>query len=855
MITQAIDSADSKRRQCRVLTRVAAIVFCLFIASPAMAAPIERVSLTESGGEPAGNSLLPALSADGRHVAFVSAAPGITADDDDTTTDVFVRDRATGTIVLVSKSSSGEKGDLNSGDILSYGKGGPAVSATGRFVAFSSLATNLAPDEPDGIQSDIFVHDRDADGDGIFDEPGEIATVIVSIASDGTAADGGHNQNPAISADGRFVAFTSAATNLVAGDTNGVRDIFVHDRDADGNGIFDEPGGVATTRVSVATGGGEANDKSGPDLEMSADGNVIAFISDASNLVPFDFNGVDDVFAHDRATGITERVNVSSSGAEASPPYDAYELGLSGNGRYVAFTAQDPDLAEDTTGYGGVAPQGGDVFIHDRLTRRTTTWADGAESGRKRRTTSHRPTLSHDGTIIAFYTRFGMAFFADGSEAKNHVELYVHDRSSQRTATRPIQAADGAATSVLARGISLSHDADIVAIDSEGADLVPGDGNGKRDVFVLSCPLARPSFELCEPLPFSTLEPNDQARFELGSREFRAVETVAGGLGPVFNATSCVACHSRPWVGGTSDTQVTRIANVGPGGFDPLVDEGGPVIQTDGISVPGCDVPGEVVPASATLVTQRDVPALFGAGLIDLIPDDNILRFADADDRNGDGISGRPNWVGGRVGRFGHKAQIATLHEFAADAYVVEMGVTSPDRPDEVLPQGVPLCDPAEDPEDDGTDVQRFVDFISLLAPLPAGEYPSKQVKREARTGRRLFRRARCQACHTERMRIPRSLLRPLGVKRVELYSDLLLHDMGPGLADGIEQEDATGSEFRTAPLWGVGWSAPYLHDGRAATLEAAILAHGGEAQTARDSFAALSATDRAAVVTFLRSL
>jgi CxxC motif-containing protein (DUF1111 family) len=128
-------------------------------------------------------------------------------------------------------------------------------------------------------------------------------------------------------------------------------------------------------------------------------------------------------------------------------------------------------------------------------------------------------------------------------------------------------------------------------------------------------------------------------------------------------------------------------------------------------------------------------------------------------------------------------------------------------------------------------------------------------VKRTAKVGRRLFRRIRCQGCHSEKLRVPGAVVAPLGVRRVAAFTDLLLHDLGPGLADGIEQGEATGAEFRTAPLWGVGWSAPYLHDGRAATLADAILAHGGEAQRSRDAFAALSDAERLALLTFLRSL
>jgi CxxC motif-containing protein (DUF1111 family) len=207
--------------------------------------------------------------------------------------------------------------------------------------------------------------------------------------------------------------------------------------------------------------------------------------------------------------------------------------------------------------------------------------------------------------------------------------------------------------------------------------------------------------------------------------------------------------------------------------------------------------------------------------------------------------------VGGRVGRFGWKAQTVSLRDFAGEAYVNEMGITSPAFASELAPQGGPVtCDPVPDPEDDGADVAAFTSFMSLLAPLPASP-----LSREGRIGRTVFRRSGCRACHTDRLRTGNTLPAPLARKKVKAFSDFLLHDMGPALADGIAQGDATGSEFRTPPLWGVRASAPYLHDGRAPTLEDAIAAHGGEAQTARDRFLALGATERAQLIEFLGSL
>jgi CxxC motif-containing protein (DUF1111 family) len=348
------------------------------------------------------------------------------------------------------------------------------------------------------------------------------------------------------------------------------------------------------------------------------------------------------------------------------------------------------------------------------------------------------------------------------------------------------------------------------------------------------------------PTPFPRLDASALSRFVAGALEFGRTRTPGSGLGPVFNAASCVACHRAPAVGGSSAEFVLRFGTFGPRGFDPLAALGGSLIQAHGICTPACRVAGETIPVEATFVTRRDTPALFGLGLLDAIPDARILRLADPDDRDHDGISGRAHRLeDGRVGRFGWKAQIGTLREFAGAALLNEMGITNPDFPAEVPPHGAPVtCDPTDDPEDDGTAVSALTDFMTLLAPLPRAPRRS-----EAAAGKRVFGVLGCPACHTGRLHMGRQ-----GTRR-RPYSDLLLHDLGPGLADHIVQGDASGSEFRTAPLWGVAQSAPYLHDGRAATLAEAIAAHGGEADAARNTFITLGEADQQALVAFLDSL
>src|SRR5262249_36172564 len=254
--------------------------------------PTTRVDVDSSGAQTKLDSYEPALSADGRWVAFASLDTTLVAGDTNQSSDVFVHDRVTGVTVRVSISSSAAEGNGSS----YY----PALSKDGRFVAFESVATNLVPFDGNG-KSDVFVHDRDPDRNGIYDE-GNGKTTRVSVSSPGVGGDGG-SYFPAISANGRDVAFHSEADDLVAGDTNGGLDVFVRDRIAG-----------TTVRVSVDSAGAEANGYS-HFPSISADGSVVAFTSYASNLVGGDGNGEEDVFVHDLVTGVTACASVDATGA------------------------------------------------------------------------------------------------------------------------------------------------------------------------------------------------------------------------------------------------------------------------------------------------------------------------------------------------------------------------------------------------------------------------------------------------------------------------------------------------------------------------------------------------------------
>jgi CxxC motif-containing protein (DUF1111 family) len=363
--------------------------------------------------------------------------------------------------------------------------------------------------------------------------------------------------------------------------------------------------------------------------------------------------------------------------------------------------------------------------------------------------------------------------------------------------------------------------------------------------------------QLGDPLP--GLSDAEFAAFTNGLDEFTAVEVPASGLGPIFNGASCVQCHNGPAPGGGSPRRVTRFGRLVDGRFDPLVERGGSLLQRFAIDPRA----RETIPPEANVIADRLSTPLFGAGLIEAIPDAAIL--ANAARRKSDGISGRAALLtdvstgAQRVGRFGWKAQQATLLAFSGDAYVNEMGITNRFFPDENAPNGdaarlaafdaVPDIEDSVDPATGRGDIDGAADFMRLLAP-PA-RLPSTP---SADAGERLFAQAGCAACHQPTMQTGPSPIAALDRKIVALYSDLLLHDMG-SLGDGIAQAAAGPREMRTAPLWGLRARTPFLHDGRATTLAAAILAHDGEAAAARERYARLAPGQQRELLDFLGTL
>ncbi len=363
--------------------------------------------------------------------------------------------------------------------------------------------------------------------------------------------------------------------------------------------------------------------------------------------------------------------------------------------------------------------------------------------------------------------------------------------------------------------------------------------------------------------PLQGLNQQELDRFNAGRNEFLQNETPPSGLGPVFNGNSCAQCHAAGGLGGASlglgVSVVTRIGAIVNGQYSDLAQFGGPLLQSRSLRevIPNYPVPGEVIPVQAQFVSRRITTPVFGMGLIEAIPPETILSRSNIS--QGGGIMGHANMIVNpetgqtEVGRFGWKAQVPTAHLFVGDAYLNEMGITNPTFPVEVRPQGnniPPGADPVPDPEVQNPPIDALTDFMRFSAPIQ----PLPNTER-SRLGRKIFERIQCSSCHVPTMMTGNTPSPALRFRNVNLYSDLLLHDMGPGLADGIQQGQASGSQFRTAPLWGLRTRPILLHDGRATSVDRAIREHGGEAARSRNLYQALPRNDKLSLLEFLERL
>jgi len=361
------------------------------------------------------------------------------------------------------------------------------------------------------------------------------------------------------------------------------------------------------------------------------------------------------------------------------------------------------------------------------------------------------------------------------------------------------------------------------------------------------------------------LDAAQRRRFEMGRGVFATVFTPETGLGPLFNSVGCANCHEVPVVGGSGsndpeeggeDVELHATAFHGAGArCDDLAAVGGQVIQKQ-ITPAYSDflqMTAEPIPAAATDSGHRTTPDVFGFGLLDAVPDAVILARADPFDRNGDGISGRPNRTAdGRLGRFGRKAQAATLREFNGEAFVMEMGITNPGNETEQIVAGFPFpagVDPLPEPEITAEQFDAADAFVRFLAPPPRAPIGLLEAQ-----GAAVFAKIGCASCHFPAFVTGDNPVPALRFRVMPAYTDLLLHDMGPDLAD-ICLGEAQRSEFRTEPLMGLRFATAFLHDGRAATISQAIELHGGEGRAARNRFVRLSPIQRRTLLRFLRTL
>ena len=409
--------------------------------------------------------------------------------------------------------------------------------------------------------------------------------------------------------------------------------------------------------------------------------------------------------------------------------------------------------------------------------------------------------------------------------------------------------------------------------------------------------------------PMPGLSPEEQRAFAVGNSFFNqnwvtAPASTEGrdGLGPIFNAQSCSSCHFKDGRGrppedaddpergllirlsvrdadgsyGPHPTYGNQFQDRAIRGVDP---EGSVLITTEertgtyadgttwSLAVPTytlLDADGE--PVEDVVVSPRVAPQMMGVGLLENIPVADLEAAEDPDDADGDGISGRLNRVQDPetgetvVGRFGWKAAVPTVSDQNAAAFVDDVGITSSRRPEGPCTEAQTDCrarPSGGDPEIDDHKMDR-VDFYTRTLAVPA----RRDVGAPSTTaGQASFEAIGCAACHTSVQRTGPSDIEPLSEQTIRPYTDLLLHDLGPDLADDRPDGDATGREWRTPPLWGIGLvqavngHTRFLHDGRARSIEEAVLWHGGEAQTARDAFIALPATERTALLDFLESL
>jgi len=362
--------------------------------------------------------------------------------------------------------------------------------------------------------------------------------------------------------------------------------------------------------------------------------------------------------------------------------------------------------------------------------------------------------------------------------------------------------------------------------------------------------------------PLEGLTTAQLAQFQSGDEAFNdEIFTSETGLGPVFVATSCGSCHAGDGKGHPFTT-LTRFGQTDATG-NKFLHQGGPQLQDR--ALPGFTP--EQIPAGATF-SKFTPPANTGLGFIELVSDQDILAMSDPNDADGDGISGTPNWKPipdyldelpnhisqgeNYICRFGKKAGAYNLLHQTVNAYNQDIGITS------VFESRDVYSHLEIDPEVSTQTVNDVVFYLQTLkAPIPRNQNDN-----EVQLGKTLFKNAGCESCHKETLKTGYSPVEPLSYKEFHPYTDLLLHDMGPGLDDGYTEGSALASEWRTPALWGLGLSPNsqggqyfLLHDGRATTIQQAVELHGGEAEQSKQRFQSLTQGEKQALLKFLESL
>ena len=395
-----------------------------------------------------GASSQASISANGRYVVFTSNATNLVAGDTNGVSDVFLHDRATGETTRVSVGSGGVEatgGQSTSG----------FISDDGRYVAFLSQATNLVAGDTNGVR-DAFVYDRTNN-----------VTTRVSTATAGTEGD----QNAfevGISSDGRYIPFASSATNIVAGDTNGAADVFFHDRNT---GI--------TSRESLTAGGGEATGGAvSQQVKISRDATVVAFSSDQTNIVAGDTNADNDIFVRDLTAGTTTRVSVATGGTEGLGGFSLNPF-VSGDGRVVAWFSSMTNLVAGDTN----AVQ--DVFVHERATGVTSRVSVASDGSQTTTGNSSNPALNADGRYVVFHSDSTNLVAGDTNAA---TDVFLRDRLNSTTTRLSQSVNDGAQANGASNAAMISLDCSSVVFQSAATNLVTGDTNAVQDIFVVTLP-------------------------------------------------------------------------------------------------------------------------------------------------------------------------------------------------------------------------------------------------------------------------------------------------------------------------------------------------------------------------------